>query len=122
MNREEPLVRTLQDDGIIELDSEVGREFGFTSDKFDGWLGKQGNYIYVSFIISKQPNQGNFHNLIEAIHKHGFMIKVPTPFFRMKIWCKNHHFKRTIEEGEPMGRVEVWVETDAGKDRRHNQK
>ena len=107
---EEGLVRTFQDDGIIELDSAVGKDLGFTSDKFEGWLGKQGNYIYVSFIISKQPNQGNFHNLIEAIHKHGFKIKVPTPFWRMKIWCKNHHVKRTIEEGEPMGRVEVWVE------------
>ena len=109
-------------EGIITVDSDFGKLFGFTSDKFDGWLGKRGKYIYISFIISKNPNQGNFHNLVEAIHKREFKIKVPTPFWRMKIWCKNHHFKRTFEFDKDMGRVEVWVETDAGKDRRHNQK
>jgi len=106
----EPIVKKLSDEGIIELDSEVGKLFGFTSDKFDGWLGKKGKYIYVSFIISRKPNQGNFHDLVEEIHKREFKLKVPTPFLRMKIWCKNHGFKRTIEYDKHMGRVEVWVE------------
>ena len=46
-------------DGHIEIDSENGKIFGFTSDLFEGYLWKKENDIYISFIISIHEGKGN---------------------------------------------------------------
>jgi hypothetical protein len=83
--------------GKIALDSEFGKQLGFTSDKFDGWLWKRGNYIYISFIVSKKEGCGNLSRLFRQIEKAGFGIKVPTPFAKMASIVKKHGFEETAE-------------------------
>lgn len=92
-------------DGIIELDTDRGKELGFTSDKYGGYLWKQGNYIMLSMINSK----GYLLNLFNAIKKKGYGVKVPTPLGRMEKIVQLKGFKRTWEQDEMMGAVEVWV-------------
>jgi len=99
-------------EGIIRLDSEVGDALGFTSDKFlDGsYLWKMGDYIYISFIVSREKGKGNLSKLIETIHEKGYGIKVPTPFSRMKTILIKKGFVRTEETSERYPEpVEVWV-------------
>jgi len=96
-------------DGIIELDSEFARAIGFTSDKFDGWLWRHNNFIFISFIRSKQKRQGNFGRLLDTILETGSRIKVPTPSGLMKIILQRRRFKQTEEYDELMRPVEVWV-------------
>ena len=97
-------------DGKIDPDSEFGKKIGFTSDKFEGWLWKIGNYIYISFIVSKQPNQGNLSKLFDNILKLGYGIKVPTPIGKMKLILKKKGFKKTYEWDDLTKQyVEVWV-------------
>jgi len=97
-------------DGIIELDTSRGKEFGFISEKFDGWLWKVGNYIYISFIVSKRPGHGHLSQLFDAISSKGYGIKVPTPSALMqtilakKGFVKKYEFDERIEEA-----YEVWV-------------
>jgi hypothetical protein len=96
-------------DGIINLDSERAKALGFTSDKYDGYLWKNGDSIMVSFIVSKQ--RGNFRALVRRIHALGLTVKVPTPLGRMQYIVAKNGYKHTIEyceemDGEP---VEVWV-------------
>ena len=66
-------------DGIIEPDSAEARRWGFTSDKFDGWLWRRGDTIWVSLIVSKHPGEGNFRRLMENILETEACVVVPTP-------------------------------------------
>ena len=98
---------------LIYLDDPFAKELGFTSDKFSGWLGKQDNYIYISFIESLQPGQGHLSELFENILKLGYGIKVPTPFAHMKAILKKKGFKQISEpfapEADIMDPCEVWT-------------
>jgi len=100
-------------DGIIELDSPFARQLGFTGDKFDGYLWKEGNYIYISAVISKKPKKGNLKRLFRRIQELGYGIKVPTPLGVMRVIVKKYGFKRTVEFFRIANRieepVEVWV-------------
>lgn len=94
-------------DGHIEIDSENGKIFGFTSDLFEGYLWKKENDIYISFIISIHEGKGNLRKLFDNILRQGFNVKVPTPFPRMQnilLWLG---FNQTFEQ-EEIGTVEVW--------------
>ena len=94
--------------GVFGFENPLAKKVGFTSDKFDGWLGKKGRYIYISFIVSKHPNQGNFSKLCQRILGEGYGIKVPTPFAGMMAICVTHGFHRIFEHDKRMGRCEVW--------------
>jgi len=83
--------------GIIEPDSKFGKELGFTSEMFDGWLWKSGKFIYVSFIISKDEGKGNLRKLFETILSKGYGVKVPTPFAKMRSICDKMGFKSAYE-------------------------
>lgn len=93
-------------DGIIELDSDRAKAFGFTSNKYKGWLWKDGNAVLVSFIVSKQ--RGNLFELVQRIHALGLAVKIPTPLGRMEeIVRKNgYQLTREYQDGEE---VSVWV-------------
>jgi len=97
-------------DGVIELDTAFAKRLGFTSDKFDGYLWKDGGFIIISFIMSKQEGKGNLSNLFHKIQELGYGIKVPTPFAKMKAIVQTHGFKETVEYLEEMMEdVKVWV-------------
>lgn len=95
-------------DGIIELDDDRAICLGFTSDKFTGYLWKNGDSIIVSFIASKQ--RGNFKDLVHRIHSLGLTVKVPTPLGRMKgIVLKNGYKLEQIFDAEMGESVDLWV-------------
>ena len=98
-------------DGIIELDSEFGKELGFTSDKFwASWLWKRGNRIIISMICAKKEEKGYFTELIKKIEEKGYEIAIPTPIGLMEILVRKWGFKRIMEYSEDFkGYVEVWV-------------
>ncbi len=103
-------------DGIIELDSEFGKEIGFTSDKFDGWLWKKRDYIYISCIESKQKIKGNLKNLFSKILEEGYGIKVPTPIGIMQDIVVRYGFSHIIEE-EGKEICDVWVQPPPSRER-----
>jgi len=96
-------------DGIINLDTERGRELGFTRDRYGGYLWKTGDSIIISFIESKQ--RGNFRELVRRIHEHGWTVKVPTPLSSMKEIVRKNGYQHTIvpfSDEDPIP-CEVWV-------------
>lgn len=97
-------------EGIIELDSDFAKEIGFTSDKFQGYLWKVEDYIYISFIKSINREQGNLSSLFSTIQEKGFGIKVPTPFPLMESICKQKGFTKTFEHHKQFNEeVDVWI-------------
>jgi len=102
-------------DGIIAVDSNYGKEFGFTRDKFtrDSYLWKLGDRIMVSFIISRHPGQGHLSELFAAIEEKGFRVAVPTPSAHMRRILKRKGFVPHMETGD-LGLVEIW-EKSLGK-------
>lgn len=108
---------TLDGGKIIKLDSDLGKELGFTSDKFDEFSylstspGKDTEMaIYISMIESKNPGRGHFKTLVKNILERGWMVKVPTPLPRMEAVLKHMGFKRTVEYSEFMEEsVEVYI-------------
>ena len=96
--------------GIINLDSPRALKFGFTSDKFMGWLWKTGRYITISMIGSLKENQGNLSSLFDNILNKGYGIKVPTPFPKMQSIIEAKGFKQTYEYWKEVGEdIEIWT-------------
>jgi len=95
--------------GMIVPDSEKGRAFGFTSDRFDGYLWESGKRVMTSFIESLQQGQGHLSELFRNIEAAGYYVAVPTPLPRMEAILKRKGFiphTETSELGDP---VEVWM-------------
>lgn len=92
------MVKVPEKDGRIDL-----------AEKFAGYLWKDGNYVYISFIISLEPGKGNLKKLFDSIMEQGYGIKIPTPFARMENICKKNNFKHIVEEDDKMGSVDVWI-------------
>ena len=70
--------------GIIDVDSDIAKQFGFTSDKFHplSYLWIDGNTIIISIIASKR--KGAFRTLMETIVQNGYDFEIPTPLKRMR--------------------------------------
>jgi len=99
-------------DGIIEPDSEFGRQIGFTSDKFEGWLLKKGDVIYISLIINKQPEKDNLSKLLDNILRLGYTIKVPTPLGVIELKeCKKGFRLAKVWWDLAEEWVDVWVKS-----------
>jgi hypothetical protein len=101
-------------DGIIEIDSDRAKEFGFTSDRFTkaSYLWKCGNRIWISFIESKVRNRGYFKELVKAIKNKGYEVAVPTPIGIMQIIVRKWGFRQVFEQikiGEENVVCEVWL-------------
>jgi hypothetical protein len=73
---------------MIIFGDKLAEDFGFTEDKFDGWLWEDGEFMWISFIISLDPGQGNLKKLFDAIESKGYKLIVPTPSSRMVMICK----------------------------------
>jgi hypothetical protein len=96
-------------DGMIGIGSEAAGRLGFTADKFCGWLWKTGDAIYVSFVVSRQPGQGNFSALVDSILSNGCAVKVPTPLGKMRDILQHKGFSPSMEFDDELGEaVEVW--------------
>jgi hypothetical protein len=96
-------------DGMIELDSDFGKEIGFTSNKFTGgsYLWRNGDRIIISFIESKSEGKGDLSHLFNSIEALGLRVAVPTPMSRMRAILKRKGFKPHGEYSE-MGTLEMW--------------
>ena len=96
-------------DGIIILDSFRGKELGFTSDKFDGYLWKNNDEITISLIESVNQGKGNLKALFDKITEMGFKICVPTPFPRMEMICEKYGMKKIIKQDSMFASFECMV-------------
>lgn len=98
------------DDNCIMPDSEFANELGFVSELFEGYLFKDGDYIYISFIVSKEEAKGNLRRLFKNILDNGYGIKVPCPFPKMEFIVNKLGFKQTFEFENMTGEdVSVWI-------------
>ena len=95
-------------DEIITLDSEAGKELGFTSDLFGGWLWGDGENVVISMIFSLKEGQGNLTRLFDAIESKGYGIVVPTPVGKMELICKKRGMKEAFIDDE-LGGAECMV-------------
>lgn len=100
------------DNGIVELDTEFAKSIGFTSDKFHGYLWKDGNVITISLIESKIQGSGYLRELFHIIEYKGFKVKVPNPLPNMQVILEHYGFSPHFEPFAPeIGNydpVEVW--------------
>ncbi len=103
-------------DGYILPDTPWGKEFGFTSDKFEGYLWKQGHWIIISQIKSLDPGRGNFKRLVRSIKDFVFDVAVPTPLAQMEAvltkWGWQQHWVALgFNKGDPrFMSIELWTE------------
>lgn len=100
-------------DGMIKIDSEDGKTLGFTSDKFHkhSWLWKVGTAMYVSFVASVRPKQGDFRRLVGDLLAQGYTVKIPTPLGRMSLIVRQADYRKTEEVTEQGDTCQVWVLT-----------
>ena len=97
-------------DGYILPDSFWGKEFGFTSDKFEGYLWKEGHWVIISQIESLNPCKGNFKRLVRSIKDFVFDVAVPTPMRQMEEILKRWGWKPIQVVDKTFGTVELWIE------------
>ena len=96
-------------DGMIQLDSQLGKELGFTPDKFseDSYLWFDGGRVWISFIASVREGQGNLSALLKAIESRGWRVAVPTPSSTMQSILQRKGFVMHIEPTY-FGPCQVW--------------
>lgn len=100
-------------DEIIEIDSEFGKQIGFTSDKFsdDSYLWRTDGKVTISLIFSKHQGKGNLSALFKNIESLGLKVAVPTPFAKMQAILERKGFVMHIEDTE-IGDCEIWEKPD----------
>lgn len=94
---------------IINPDDQIGKLIGFTANKFDGWLWRIDDQIYISFIVSKKKKKGNLSKLFNAIADQGWTIKVPSPLGKMEKILKKKNFVLAREKAEHGEMINVWM-------------
>ncbi len=95
--------------GMIEIDSERGKQLGFTSDRFtlDSYLWEEPDRIMVSLIQSRKP--GSFKALVAAILADGKCVAVPTPLGDMQRIVEKNGYVHTVEDAGEMGPCHIWT-------------
>lgn len=103
-------VEDLEIENCIDVDSDKGKQLGFTSDKFQGYLFTSAGSIYISMIISLDPLKGNVKKLFDRIVELGYTVKVPNPMGRMFkiVSAPGSGFVLTREISDMFGLVDVW--------------
>lgn len=101
--------------GFVTPDDEFGKQIGFTSDKFDGWLFRNEDRVMISFIESLRPGSGNLSALFKAIEDFGLRVAVPTPFGKMRSILARKGFAPHMEHDVEMGAVDVWEKGGASQ-------
>ena len=104
----------MDEDFEIRVDSVWGQAFGFTSDKFFGWLWKKGDEIVISFIESLDRNKGNVSRLFRRIEEMGYRIAVPTPLGKMVMMLMKWGYKPEMRNFLD-NKVEVWTKCASRK-------
>lgn len=95
-------------DGMVKLDSEIGKAIGFTSDKFGGYLWVNGKNLIISFIESRSKGQGSFSKLVADAEAAGYTVQVPTPLAQMEGILNRWGWTPKIVADERFGEVELW--------------
>ena len=81
--------------GIINLNTDRAKSLGFTSDKFHGYLWKEGNFIIISLIESIKEGRGYLTALFDTIESKGYCVVIPNPLDRLKAICRNRGMELT---------------------------
>ena len=95
--------------GIIEIDTERGKQLGLTSDRFmpGTYLWEEPARIMISFVHT--VGKGNFKALVAAIHAEGKDVAVPTPLPMMERIVRKNGYIHSIEDAGDIGPCEVWT-------------
>jgi len=97
------------DDGCYNPGQGLASELGFTSDLFSGWIWKKGSEIYISFIESRYPGQGNFSRPLDNILGAGYTPVIPTAMGRMEAILMAKGYSHCWEWWDEMGDwCDVW--------------
>ena len=79
----------------MKMKSSRGKIINFGKDfhpEFEGWIGEDGDGVWISFIESKEKGKGNFSKLLDELKEKYTWIKVPTPFALMREICLRKGF------------------------------
>lgn len=96
---------------IIRPDGRHADLFGFTSDKFDGWMWREGGVIVLTLVISKSSTKDALKDLVNRILEEGFTIKIRAPLAPMRKFAEKNGFIPSIEWGASDRRIDVWVKS-----------
>jgi hypothetical protein len=93
----------------------VGSEFcvsvGFDVQRFEGYLWRSGQTCWISLVVSKQPGQGHFSELLNRLRARGFEVRVPNPAEDMQGILRHKGF--SILDDDPLMWVSPWVVVEA---------
>lgn len=95
----------LGQDGFRPAGSEFANQVGFTSERFDGYLWEDKDTCYLSLVISKQPGQGHLSEVLSALTKLGYTVKVPNPIGTMQNILIKKGFAPSQEDPS------MWIQT-----------
>lgn len=95
--------------GLVTIDSEFSKMVGFTSDKFAGYLWREGNRVLCTILACKNPCEGEVVKLFQNIEERGLHPCVPNPSRRMRrVLRKAGCVPRKERLDSLQGEVELW--------------
>ncbi|MFZ2446902.1 MAG: hypothetical protein WAW37_11145 [Syntrophobacteraceae bacterium] len=97
----------------IVPDSPEAVALGYTSDKFQGYLGRKGKSVYIWQVRSRDPGKGNFSRLVQNMLASGLTVKIPTPIGKMRDFVRRGDFVPAHGFNPEGDEFEVWVKEPA---------
>jgi hypothetical protein len=98
-----------QQEGIIKPAPDA--PFTFTDDRWVGsWLWRYGDEVWCSMLMARQPGQGHFRELVDAIEAEGLRVAVPIPMGKMPDILTHMGFVEgwSLDPDGVHGLMEVW--------------
>ncbi len=94
--------------------------------EFEGYIGAEGEGVWISAIHSKEQGKGNFSRLLTELKGKYEWIKIPTPSNTMRLIALTHGFTDKREYFPPpfdeWGEILYWKKEELDrKDKRHKQ-
>ena len=98
---------------MIAVDSDKGKGFGFTSDKWEDdsylWMDEANRRVLLSLVIARYPGKGALTDLIKSIEVLGLKVAVPCPLAQMKAILRKWDFRPNEEWSDATGEpIDVW--------------
>jgi hypothetical protein len=105
----------------IETGTPEGNALGFSQDQFSGWLEREGDRLYLHYIISRQRDLGHTQALIRHWLEEGYDVRVVMPRPIMQHILGKFGFRPSQEyfPHQYEGPVDVWYRPEHSRSCEH---
>lgn len=91
-----------------EIEPSHDNTFGWTPDKFTGYLYIIDKTVWIKVIQSLERGRGNFRTLLDTLKSQGYTIKIVDPMRIMEMICIHYNMIPSVENFDGSDSI-IWT-------------